>query len=300
MKIVVSIVLSCYNSEKTLYQCLNSINNQIFPFEYELIFINDGSIDNSLDIFNKFPFNNFIKTIIISRSNKGFVYSLNEGINLASSNLIARIDSDDYWDTNHLYNIYTVISNDMDLVLVGTQANIVDFKNDIIGIYNLPISDIDIKKYFIKSNPFIHSSVIFRKDIFIKSGQYQFNIKYNTGSNCDYLLWIKMSYYGKCKNLLKNDIYYRYLKNSMSRNLDIKTHYKIRLQYSYIYFLQNKKYFFYFLFCSSYFLYKIIFYSVKRYLYLLSYFTYFLTINFLNLWELLLLKAWNTEVFLII
>ena len=78
-----SIILPVYNAEETIEETLNSIKNQDYT-DFELVIINDGSTDNTIDVINAFI--NKHKKIdinLISRPNKGFMFSLEEGIQLS-------------------------------------------------------------------------------------------------------------------------------------------------------------------------------------------------------------------------
>lgn len=85
--------MSVYNGEKYLAEAIESILNQTYK-NFELIIINDGSKDNSVEIIK-----NYMKQdnriVLIDRENKGLPYSLNEGISVAKGEYIARMDADD-------------------------------------------------------------------------------------------------------------------------------------------------------------------------------------------------------------
>lgn len=79
--------MSVYNGEKYLAEAIESILNQTYK-NFELIIINDGSKDNSVEIIK-----NYMKQdnriVLIDRENKGLPYSLNEGISVAKGEYIA-------------------------------------------------------------------------------------------------------------------------------------------------------------------------------------------------------------------
>ena len=89
----VSIILPVYNAECYIDEAIKSILHQTFT-NFELIIINDGSTDNSLDIIKK---NSLLdqRIKLYSRKNQGLVATLNEGISIARAKYIARMDSDD-------------------------------------------------------------------------------------------------------------------------------------------------------------------------------------------------------------
>jgi glycosyltransferase involved in cell wall biosynthesis len=225
----VSIILPCYNGEEYLIETLNSVNNQIFEEQIELIFINDGSTDSSLEIFKSFSFKKTITTKLISRENKGFINSIEEGIDCAKYELIARIDADDTWKPNHL-SILTPLFANKNIVLVGSRATLIDHIGNHIGeskkIRNA-------HRYLLKDNPFIHSSIIFRRKDYNKlnnpfriNGSFGDKIKSHYG---DYHCFIQFSKVGTLKIINEITLDYRLLGNSMSRSNNKLESMKMRL-----------------------------------------------------------------------
>ena len=96
----ISVIVPVYNSEKYLYNCLQSIRNQQFT-DFEVIIIDDGSTDNSLQICKDFAQqDNRFK--IIHKKNEGVSIARNQGLKLAQGKWIAFIDSDDEISTDFL------------------------------------------------------------------------------------------------------------------------------------------------------------------------------------------------------
>jgi len=105
--IKVSIIVPIYNMEKYLAECLNSMMNQTLQ-DIEIICINDGSTDGSLDILKLYQQeNNKIK--ILNQSNCGVAAARNRGIEMAQGEFIAFMDPDDYYPSDDvlelLYNM---------------------------------------------------------------------------------------------------------------------------------------------------------------------------------------------------
>lgn len=90
---VISVVLPVYNGEKYIAEAMESILCQTYR-DFEFIVIDDGSTDGSLPILRKYrDMDSRIR--LISRENRGLVATLNEGIDLARGEWIARMDADD-------------------------------------------------------------------------------------------------------------------------------------------------------------------------------------------------------------
>jgi len=222
---MVSIILPCYNAQSTIQDTLNSILNQTYQ-NFELICINDGSKDNTLDILNNYYKNSQITMKIISRENKGFLKSLDEGIRISSGEFIARIDSDDIWKPDHLEKIIDEFNTNNKLVLCGSNAEYIDINNNIIGVSNQPTN---IIKYLMKDSPYIHSSVVFKSSIYIKTSGYLIGDDEGSKHIADYNLWLELSKFGECINLRDQTLKYRILDNSMSRTINRCVNYKSRL-----------------------------------------------------------------------
>ena len=112
----VSVVIPVYNVEDYLEECLESVINQTLK-DIEIICINDGSTDNSLNILEAYAENdNRIK--IFSQENSGLSASRNHGKKLSQGEYIYFIDSDDYLELNALEKLYDMaMSLDLDILI---------------------------------------------------------------------------------------------------------------------------------------------------------------------------------------
>ncbi len=98
-----SFIVPVYNTADYLNKCLDSILNQTYK-NFEVIIINDGSPDNSINIINNYKerYNNII---VIDKENEGLSVARNCGIKVATGNYLIFVDSDDYVETDLLENI---------------------------------------------------------------------------------------------------------------------------------------------------------------------------------------------------
>jgi glycosyltransferase involved in cell wall biosynthesis len=240
---MISVVTACFNGEEFILPYLQSINSQKISFE--LVFIDDGSSDNTLKIFTDFEFQPHVKVKLISRPNRGFHYSLIEGISQAENSWIARLDVDDIWLPTHLFLLKEYISQNKNIVLLGTSANIINSSNEQI---HTVVRDFDNKKarrYLLKDNPFFHSSVIFSKEAYLQTNGYDFGNTPSAILMADYFLWVQLSIIGSIRILPSVNINYRVLDNSMSRKVNRVENYKSRLEvmkYAYNSFGENGLY----------------------------------------------------------
>lgn len=111
-----SIIIPVYNSEKYIKRCLDSILNQSFS-DFEVICLNDGSTDKSLDILKKYEKKD--KRIrVFSHDNQGIARTRNKGIKLAKGEYVMFIDNDDYIDFDYLEKYYNSVKG-YDIVIGG-------------------------------------------------------------------------------------------------------------------------------------------------------------------------------------
>lgn len=112
----ISIIIPCYNVEKYLPKCLDSIVNQTYK-NLEIICINDGSTDNSLKILDGYKEKDD-RIIVINQKNRGLSETRNAGIKKASGKYIMFVDSDDWIDLDTCERaILKAIKYKCDLVL---------------------------------------------------------------------------------------------------------------------------------------------------------------------------------------
>lgn len=111
----ISVIIPVYNTEKYLEKCLDSITNQTYQ-DFEIVIINDGSIDNSQKIIDKYlnKYQNKIKCI--NKENGGLSSARNYGIEVARGDYIIFVDSDDYIRKDLFEQLLPYIQKDIDLV----------------------------------------------------------------------------------------------------------------------------------------------------------------------------------------
>lgn len=128
---MVSIIIPCFNGEKFIKRCINSVLNQTYK-NIELIFINDGSIDNTEKkieesrasiIQAKFKFK-YIKT-----NNKGVASSINEGLSHVTGQFLTLLDVDDYLMNDSIKLRRDFLLNNKDYNIVRTNGYSVSERN---------------------------------------------------------------------------------------------------------------------------------------------------------------------------
>lgn len=120
---LVSVIVPSYNHSKYIEECVESIVNQTYS-NYELIVIDDGSTDNSVEILerlqNKYNFQ------LVVQENIGLTKTLNKALSLSSGKYISIIASDDYWKTEKIKYQIECLENNLEVKLCFTDVIYVD------------------------------------------------------------------------------------------------------------------------------------------------------------------------------
>ncbi len=115
----ISVIIPVYNSENYLEKCLDSVINQTLD-DVEIIVVNDGSPDNSQEIIDRYKSNYPSKIKAIYQENHGQAAARNNGIQYATGEYIAFVDSDDYLELDAYEKAYSLAKeNDSDIVCFG-------------------------------------------------------------------------------------------------------------------------------------------------------------------------------------
>lgn len=184
---MITVLLSVFNGEKWLKDCILSILNQSFK-DFEFLIIDDGSNDRSLEIIKNFS-NLDSRIKYLNHKNIGLTATLNKGLKIAKGDWIARIDCDDIACPERLQlQINYAIKNNLDLV--GCQSNIIGSNGNLKNKISTPLNHNQICKNLKKQKKiFSHSSVLFKKELVLELGGYRKSMK----KSQDYDLWLRIS-----------------------------------------------------------------------------------------------------------
>ncbi len=176
-----------YNAEKTVLQALDSLRSQTVVQSMEIVGINDGSTDGTLEILRKQP---DIK--LLDHSHRGIVPTLNDGLAAANGEYIARMDADDLCHPERIQQQAMYLDTHPDIGIVSCKvayggdrdkqagyATYVDWINSLIEQ-----GDIALNRFV--ESPFAHPSVMFRRDLFENYGGYR-----DGPFPEDYELWLR-------------------------------------------------------------------------------------------------------------
>lgn len=211
IKPLISVVLPAYNAEKYISLAVNSILKQEMN-KFELIIINDGSTDRTIKILEEFSRLDS-RILVVNRENKGLVYSLNEGIKLAQTNIIARMDADDIAMPERFGEQMAYLDSHPDCVCVGSDIEIMDDQGRKLVVWKQYKSDADIQRGALQGHCTIcHPSAMFRKSAFDLCGGYRQDMYLAE----DLDLWLRLGEIGELANVDQMLLRYRMLPQSIS------------------------------------------------------------------------------------
>lgn len=220
----ISIIVPVYNTEIYLKECIDSILNQTLE-EIEVIFINDGSTDNSVEVIKE----NMKKNIftIIEQENSGVGITRNKGIKVATGEYILFLDSDDYLDKHACERMYKIAKDtESDVVQCGLKFFYEDGQDDKLVKYNqnkniCTYSSLDSVKRYLKYDIRGYScNRICKRELLIKN-----EILYPVGV-CyeDMYITLRVLDLAKKVTLVNECLYnYRQRKDSLSKEIKDKS-----------------------------------------------------------------------------
>ncbi len=165
----ISVIVTCYNYGKYLERCLRSIYNQIHndSFSYEVLLVNDNSIDNTDSVMMKFiKFDNF--HYISNPKNRGIASSCNTAIQQSNGRYIVRVDADDYVSRHFLFLLKFALDKNRTY-----QAFCCDYTE--VDIYENSIRNVS------STDEQIACATMYRKEFMIDVGLYDESFEYREG-----------------------------------------------------------------------------------------------------------------------
>ena len=157
----VSVVMAVRNGMPWVAEAVTSVLGQTLA-DLELIVIDDGSSDDTAAALAAFRDG---RLRLVRQDPAGLTRSLNRGLGLARAPLVARLDADDTAQPDRLMRQAALLASRPDIGLVGTGALEVDAAGRAVGTIVPPEDDVAIRRALIHANPFVHSSVMFRRAV---------------------------------------------------------------------------------------------------------------------------------------
>lgn len=213
---LISVILCTYNAEETLEISAKSILNQTYK-NIELLIMDDGSEDSTFKILKKIKKNHKNVKIFKNETNIGLTKSLNILIRKSSGDYIARQDSDDISHPERLRIQILEIENKK-LDFCSTRAIIKGSNRKIPGLSFFLPQKITMKY----KNPFIHGTLVIKKEILQAVGNYDENFYYSQ----DYKLMSDLLEKNYKYVVIKKPLYELNTKNNIStKKIDEQNYY---------------------------------------------------------------------------
>lgn len=218
----ISFIVPVYNTGLYIKKCLDSIINQTFKEEIEIILIDDGSTDNSDELIKEYIEKNNSKDIIkyYTKENEGIAKTRNFGIDKANGKYIFFVDSDDYIDKETIKKLKPYIDNNIDMVKFKLQR--IDQNNNILEKVDGPVfAEISGEEAFNKlysEDVLLDSPCVYviKKNLFTKNN-FKFNRTYHEDFGLIPLIILKAKSFVSIPDYL---YYYVQGENSITRNDD--------------------------------------------------------------------------------
>lgn len=183
----ISVILPVYNAEAYVREAVQSILAQTF-MDFELIIINDGSTDGSGTILRELAERD-ARIVLVERPNDGLVSALNEGIERARADLIARMDADDVSMPERFALQHARMVQEPELAVLGSFIRFMDKAGNIIRLSEYPLTPKETARHVEKGCPVAHPTVMMRRGAVLKIGGYRKAFSHAE----DYDLWLRMN-----------------------------------------------------------------------------------------------------------
>lgn len=212
-----SVIIPLYNKENFIENTIQSVLDQTFQ-DFEIIVINDGSIDKSEEKLLQFK---DPRIRYYSKKNEGVSTTRNLGITFANANFIAFLDADDYWYPDFLKVMFDYCTRFINQKVFTTAIEVETSENTFLAQYSInKTSDFESVNYFKaskKESAILTSATVFNKEVFDKVGVFDPNIK--SGQDTD--LWIRIGLVFPVLFIWQVLVRYTYDENSLSKKPDL-------------------------------------------------------------------------------
>lgn len=205
-----SVILPVFNCAPYLGEAISSILEQTFS-DFELLALDDGSTDGSLDIMRAFAARD-ARCRVHTRDNRGLVYTLNEGIELAGADILFRMDGDDISLPGRFEAQMRYLLAHPQCVAVGTECYLIDPDGHPLRPYGVPCghSDIDARHLRGLGGAIPHPTVAMRKAAVSAAGGYRAEFTHSE----DLDLFLRLAEIGTLANL--PDVLFKYRQHPRS------------------------------------------------------------------------------------
>ena len=221
----VTVLMPVYNGADYLAESIETILGQTLR-DFEFLIINDGSRDGSQAILEGYAARD-PRIRLLRQDNMGLAATLNKGLALAQGEFVARQDQDDLSLPDRLAKQLAYLEAHPDCVLLGTRASIMADRTPTERAHDHPAFNTVLKLDLLFNNPFVHSSVMLRRERVLALGGYCTDRSRQPPE--DYELWARIGRACRVANLPERLLVYREAAQSMSRTGENPFHAKLLL-----------------------------------------------------------------------
>ncbi|PTY05449.1 hypothetical protein DB347_13795 [Opitutaceae bacterium EW11] len=209
---LISVVMPVYNAERYLREAVDSILAQSLR-DFELIAVDDGSKDRSKTVLDDYASRD-PRVRVISRPNTGIVGALNDGLDAARGELIARMDSDDWVTPNRFERQVAFLREHSDHVCVGSYFNYMDASGALVKWNPRETDPAAIERALLSGDggALIHPVILLRRSALEKAGVYRVEAQWVE----DLDLYLRLARIGKLSNVPEVLLHYRYHPQSVN------------------------------------------------------------------------------------
>lgn len=184
-EVIVSVIMGAYNAEREIEYAIKSVQDQSFKY-WELIICDDCSTDHTHEVVKRIAEKDSRILLIKNAENKKLAYSLNQCLRHAEGRYIARMDTDDICIKDRLEKQVGFLEEHPEYDVVGSAAFIDDGENANFIRFTVEKPDKDSMK---SGSPFMHPTIMMRKEAYDKLGGYQVLKRTERGQDLD--LWYR-------------------------------------------------------------------------------------------------------------
>ncbi|HNX69538.1 MAG TPA: glycosyltransferase [Candidatus Omnitrophota bacterium] len=209
MGVKISVVMPVYNAGLLISKALKSIADQERLLD-EVVIVNDGSVDNTLEEIDKWRSRLPIK-LINNDQRLGVTPSLRKGVDSATSELVLRLDHDDYWLPDHSRWMSKLAEDSSQAAIFCSRATVVNEEGK--ELATTPnMTDAAVRPLLMWDNPLTASATGFWKEKYTQVGGYHADELWE-----DYDLWLRLLCEGPLFFTGKATVVYRTSNSSISR-----------------------------------------------------------------------------------
>jgi len=208
---LISVLMPVYNAERYVAQAIESVLNQTFG-NFELLIVDDGSTDRSLKILQQYAAQDQ-RIQLSSRTNTGYVTALNQMLQAAQGEFIARMDADDIALPDRFEQQVYFLKDHPEVVCVGGWFQLIDHRGRFLTTLEIATDDQTIQQAALAGHGSIcHPTAMIRRSAMLQIGGYDENLM--PAEDVD--LWLKLGEVGQLANLSVPVLKYRLHSRSVS------------------------------------------------------------------------------------